>query len=144
MPKQMKTNRSTPVGPTRAKASDTYFFTKSLGRSRHRVWGPIRRRATKEGSKVINRDWVNYHACKQCRSSSVGFWRFVFVLRFYGQVKHVERDQFTQLHVYWAGLVLLAVNQYCAYSFARISGRERMIVDNISWSSSTKESCRPR
>ena len=32
---------------------------------------------------------------------------------------HVERGQFTKPHVYWAGLVLLAVNQYCAHSFAR-------------------------
>ena len=40
----------------------------------------------------------------------------LFVLRFYGPV---ERGQFTQPHVYWAGLVLYAVNQYCAHSFAR-------------------------
>ena len=32
---------------------------------------------------------------------------------------HVKRGQFTQPHVYWAGLVLQAVNQYCAHSFAR-------------------------
>ena len=32
---------------------------------------------------------------------------------------HVEHGQFTQPQVYWAGLVLQAVNQYCAHSFAR-------------------------
>ena len=32
---------------------------------------------------------------------------------------HVERGQFTELHFYWAGLVLLVVNQYCAHSSAR-------------------------
>ena len=32
---------------------------------------------------------------------------------------HVERGKFTKPHVYWAGLVLQAVNQYCAHSFAR-------------------------
>ena len=30
---------------------------------------------------------------------------------------HVERGQFTLPHVYWAGLVLYMVNQYCAHSF---------------------------
>ena len=38
-------------------------YLKSLGRSRLWVWCPTRRRATKEGSKVINCDWVNNHAC---------------------------------------------------------------------------------
>ena len=38
------------------------YLLKYLCRSRHRVWGPTRRRATIEGSKVNNR-WVNYHAC---------------------------------------------------------------------------------
>ena len=32
---------------------------------------------------------------------------------------HVERGQFTLSHIYWAGLVLYAVNQYCAHSFVR-------------------------
>ena len=32
---------------------------------------------------------------------------------------HVERGQFTLPHFYWAGLVLKAVDQYCAHSFAR-------------------------
>ena len=32
---------------------------------------------------------------------------------------HVEGSQFTKPHAYWAGLVLQAVNQYCAHSFAR-------------------------
>ena len=32
---------------------------------------------------------------------------------------HVEHGQFTKPHFYLAGLVLKAVNQYCAHSFAR-------------------------
>ena len=32
---------------------------------------------------------------------------------------HVECGQFTYPHIYWAGLVLWAVNQYCVHSFAR-------------------------
>ena len=32
---------------------------------------------------------------------------------------HVEHGQFTKAHVYWTGLVLYEVNQYCAHSFAR-------------------------
>ena len=65
MLKQKKTNSRTPMGPTRARASGTNRLTeKSLGRrSRHKVWSPTRTRATKEGSKVINSDWANYHAC---------------------------------------------------------------------------------
>ena len=39
----------------------TDLLKKYLGRSRYWVWGSTRRRATKEGSKVINHDWVNYH-----------------------------------------------------------------------------------
>ena len=35
------------------------------------------------------------------------------------KIGHVKRGQFTKPHVYWAGLVLLVVNQYCAHSFAR-------------------------
>ena len=29
----------------------------------HSVWGPTRRRAIKEGSKVVNRDWVHHKTC---------------------------------------------------------------------------------
>ena len=32
---------------------------------------------------------------------------------------HVKHGQFTYPHFQWAGLVLLAVDQYCAHSFAR-------------------------
>ena len=32
---------------------------------------------------------------------------------------HVERGQFALPNIYWAGLVLLAGNHYCAHSFAR-------------------------
>ena len=64
MLKQKKTNSWTPVGLTRARASGTNRLTlKSLGWNRHRVLGPTSRRANKERSKVINNDWVNYHAC---------------------------------------------------------------------------------
>ena len=35
------------------------------------------------------------------------------------QGDHVEHCQFTYPHAYWAGLVLLVVNQYCAHSIAR-------------------------
>ena len=35
------------------------------------------------------------------------------------QWSHVEHGQVTLPHVYWAGLVLQAVNQYCAHSFNR-------------------------
>ena len=31
----------------------------ALCRGHHWVWRPVHRRAIKEGSKVINRDWVN-------------------------------------------------------------------------------------
>ena len=44
-----------------------------------------------------------------------------------------------------------SVHRFCAHSFAEsdncpswISGRERMTVENISWSIPTKECCRPR
>ena len=59
---QKKTKSWTPVGPTRARTSGTNRH-KSLGRNCQRVWGRTHRRATKERSKVINRNWVNYHAC---------------------------------------------------------------------------------
>ena len=62
---------------------------------------------------------------------------------------HVKRDQFTLSHIYWAGLVLHVVNQYYADSFTRnwqlpswISGRERMTIENISWSISMKNCCK--
>ena len=35
---------------------------KVLGQSHHEVWGPTRRRAIKEGSKVLNRNWFNHQA----------------------------------------------------------------------------------
>ena len=30
----------------------------------HRVWTPTHRRAIKEDSKIVNRDWVNHQACR--------------------------------------------------------------------------------
>ena len=56
---------------------------------------------------------------------------------------HVERGQLSLSHFYWTGLVHYSVNQYCAHSFARMSRRMRMTVENISRSISTKECCRP-
>ena len=47
------------MGPEHQAPTD--LLKKYLGR--HRVCGPTRRRATKEGSKVINRNWVNYNVC---------------------------------------------------------------------------------
>ena len=82
-------------------------------------------------------------------------WRhrhgYLFVLRFYGSVNPLGSCRARSVYlttVDWAGLVLWAVNQYCAHSFARncpswISGRERMTIENISWSVSTKEYCQP-
>ena len=49
-------------GPDRASGT-TRLTKKPVGRTRHRVWSPIRRRATKERRKIINRDWGNYHSC---------------------------------------------------------------------------------
>ena len=46
---------------------------------------PTRRRATKEVSKVINRDWVNYHAC------SLSYYIYV-VLNLY-----ISKNDFTKL-----------------------------------------------
>ena len=49
---EKETNSWTPVGPTRASGTNRHT-EKSLGRSRDRVWGPTRRRATKEGRKDL-------------------------------------------------------------------------------------------
>ena len=51
-------------------------------------------------------------------------WNFAFCLcwGFMAQSTqwgHVELAQFTWPHFYWAGLVLWAVNKYCAHSFTR-------------------------
>ena len=35
------------------------------------------------------------------------------------QRDHVKHGQFTKQHFYWTGLVLYAVNQYCAHSYVR-------------------------
>ena len=42
----------------------------------HRIWGLTRRRAIKEGSKVINRDLVNNHACSLSYNIQV-CWFFI-------------------------------------------------------------------
>ena len=52
------------MGPTRARASGTDRLTSLLARAVIEAEArPDGVDATKEGSKVINRDWVNYHAC---------------------------------------------------------------------------------
>ena len=62
---------------------------------------------------------------------------------------HVERSQFTLSHVYWAGLVLKAGNQYCADSFTRnwqlpfLNQQERENDHRKYVIISTKECCRP-
>ena len=46
----------------------------------------------------------------------------LFVLRFYGPVNPIGTCRSRSIsypHFYWAGLVLWAVNQYCAHSYAR-------------------------
>ena len=58
---QKKTNSWTPVG----QATDKKLRPKptkiiALCRGHHWVWRPTHRRAIKEGSKVINRDWVKH------------------------------------------------------------------------------------
>ena len=49
----------------------------------------------------------------------VGLFVCVEVLRSSQPNGHVKHGQFTLSHFYWAGLVLKAINQYCANSFAR-------------------------
>ena len=39
----------------RPRPSNEWF----LSRGHHRVWNPTNRRAMKEGSKVVNHDWIN-------------------------------------------------------------------------------------
>ena len=76
---------------------------------------------------------------------------YMFVLRFlWPSQPYGVKSKFTW-HFYWAGLVLKAVNQYCAHSFARNwqlpylnqLKEEKDLVENISWSISTKECCPP-
>ena len=59
-----ESNSWTPMGPTKDRQSrPNQLYWKFLGRSLHKVWGTTSRRAIKEGSKVVNRDWVNHQAC---------------------------------------------------------------------------------
>ena len=44
---------------------------KTLSQNRHRVWGPTRRCAIKEESKVANCDWVDHQACSLLQYISV-------------------------------------------------------------------------
>ena len=56
-----QTNSRTPAGPTRARASGTNrLANESLGRSRHTLWGPTRRRATKDGSIACSLPYYIY------------------------------------------------------------------------------------
>ena len=68
MLKQQKSNSWIPVSPIKDRVtSPNQLNWKVLGRSLHLVWGPTRRRVIKEGSKVVNRDWVNPQACIEPR-----------------------------------------------------------------------------
>ena len=89
----------------------------------------------------------NRYLCKQMR--------FLFVLRFYGPVNPMVSCRARSLYLTTrllgrlsplSGLtsivhILSPETDYCP---SWISGRERMTVENISWSISTKECCRPR
>ena len=46
-------------GPDTRASSLNQLKWKCLGRNHHYIWCPTRRRAIKEGSKGINRDWAN-------------------------------------------------------------------------------------
>ena len=60
----MKTNSWTTAGQAKDKSSSPNLLVKVLRRGRHWVWGPNRRRASKEWSITINNDWVDtYVAC---------------------------------------------------------------------------------
>ena len=57
---------------------------------------------------------------------------------------HVERGQFTKLPFYWAVLCTFFRQKLTVGNCPTwISGKERMTSENISWSISTKECCRP-
>ena len=97
--------------------------------------------------------WVTY--CLEKISHVM--WKcamYLFALRFYGQVNQLGSCRVQSVYLttlYWAGLVLLAVKQYlCTFlhqklpnALLEIRGRERMTAENILWSISTKEYCRP-
>ena len=58
---QKKKNRWTPVGQaTDKKLRPQPTKINSFMSGHHCVWRPTHRRAIKEGSKVINRDWVKH------------------------------------------------------------------------------------
>ena len=65
-------------------------------------------------------DLITAHTPLSAQSSSSVVFRFV--LRFYGPVNPLGSCRARSVYLttlYWAGLVLYAVNQYCAHSFAR-------------------------
>ena len=47
------------------------------GESRHLDWGPTHRRATEEGSKAINHNWGNNHACNLPQNIHIVTYLFV-------------------------------------------------------------------
>ena len=75
-------------------------------RGHHWVWRPTHRRAIKEGSKVINRDWVKHADCRIIKLlfKSV-FWKLNFVLFW---TDH-QKAKFTRF--YAAGINLLSANK---------------------------------
>ena len=55
----MKTNSWTTAGQAKDISSSPNPLVKVLQRGRHLVWGPNRRRASKEWSIAINNDWFD-------------------------------------------------------------------------------------
>ena len=59
------------MGPTRLRTSrSNQISSKYL----LKAWGPTHRGATKEGSKAINRDLVNYHTCSLSYNINVSLY----------------------------------------------------------------------
>ena len=66
------------VRPGQRRASSPFQLKwKVLGRSHHKFRGPTRRRAIKEGIKVVNRDWVNNQSCSLSHNIHVESGSFI-------------------------------------------------------------------
>ena len=90
---------------------------KFLGRSLHWDWGPIRRRAIKEGTKDVNRDWVNHEACSLSHNIHVVVGYFI-TNDYFSQLIH-SGQQFFYIytlchHKIWVttGLVLVGFKDF--------------------------------
>ena len=80
---------------------------------------------------------------------------YLFVLKFYGPVKPMGSCRARSVlpnHIFtgqaksskWLTSIVCSLSPETDNCPSWISGRERMTVENISWSTSTKECCRPR